>query len=828
MSYYAHYDEKRNIKQLLHRHLEAAAEHAEAQVPPNVRFNGIDSAAVKQIAHCLGCYHDLGKYSRYFQNYLLNGADSHLKNHAHISACFVYALLADRLELPQDKQKRIAAFIAYLCVRLHHRALTLDGLFPLADKEMWQSLNKIAQDLLSGAADILQDSGNFANTVTMAQFEKYLQTDLLPKDKKNFLYMPQYLTGGRADDDSLFFLTVYLFSLLIDSDKIDAAGVKTSGVKSIPPEHISNYLAEKQTEKSNPQLLQKREDARRTMLDVINSLDDKAVRSRRFFTLTAPTGIGKTLASLQCALLLQQKIKKAEGYTPRIIAAIPFINIIEQTKKEYLRIINDELRLIVHHRLGDITAHRQPGEETPLDQALLEVEAWEGDIILTTFVQLFQSIFTNKNRPLKKINKLAGSIVILDEAQAVPEKYMPLIGAVLQKISACWGTRFILMTATQPKILEFGTLLTGDTSPAKTAVSLLPDYPRYFAALNRTKFVPLLNEKLTTEKFISLFQQKWDGSSSALIVVNTIKRSIEVYQELTKKLRQSSCQVPVYYLSTNIVPLKRSAVIKEVKELLDGGRPVILVSTQTIEAGVDLDFDIAFRDFAPLDSLIQTAGRVNREGRKGKYLPVYIVQLESDNHYVYTLMHRKSTEDLLKQRQEILEPDYGKLAERYYTAALARGVSDISKELWQCVLRLNFAELNKFNLIENTGEAADVFVELDERASLLADTYEQLLQWNQNDIDNRLKQNLQKLGTASIPTAFNAFARKALLRLIAAKMNDYIIQVRISAIKTNRPPEFAARNNVQCAMYWIPPGQLQDYYCQETGFISKNGEAFMF
>lgn len=529
MSYFAHYDAEKNIRQLLRDHLEAVAKLAEAQVPPNVQFDYIDNLAIKEIVRALGCYHDLGKYTQYFQDYLLQGKNSHLKNHAHISACFTYAFLSEKLKhLPEGKQKRIVAFIAYLCIRLHHQSLSLEGLFPIRDIEMWDTLEKIAENLIANANEILKDSKNIFTSITPQQFKKYLQIDSLKKDKRNFIYMPEYFTSGRADDARWYFLVIYLFSLLIDCDKLDSGGVKSVHVKNISPDYVSKYLARKPVSKTNQSLVARREKARRTILNVIENLDDTAIKEYRFFTLTAPTGIGKTLASLQCALRLQERIKEVEGYLPRIIVAIPFINIIEQTKTEYLNVASDELRLVVHHRLGDFTAYRDAGEEVPLDKSLLEVESWEGDIILTTFVQFFQSIFTNKNRALKKINKLAGSIVILDEVQAVPEKYMPLIGAAMQKISVYWGTRFILMTATQPKILEFGNLLLNDPALHKPAIPLLPDYPSYFKELKRTKFIPLLNARMDTEQFISLFEQKWNGLTSALIVVNTIKRSIDI------------------------------------------------------------------------------------------------------------------------------------------------------------------------------------------------------------------------------------------------------------------------------------------------------------
>ena len=157
---------------------------------------------------------------------------------------------------------------------------------------------------------------------------------------------------------------------------------------------------------------------------------------------------------------MQKRIEEAEGFVPRIITAIPFINIIEQTRIDYEKILKQKASLIIHHSLSDFLKNYgnkgQSEEMVPLDKILLEIESWEGDVILTTFVQFFHSLITDSNRLLKKVNKLAGSIVILDEVQAIPVKYMPLIGALLIKLGDYYGTRFVLMTATQPKILEFG------------------------------------------------------------------------------------------------------------------------------------------------------------------------------------------------------------------------------------------------------------------------------------------------------------------------------------------------------------------------------------
>ncbi len=834
MEYLAHYDREKDEKHLLNEHVGAVALLSKKRIPDPVNFEDIDNSIIKELSYYLGLFHDLGKYTDYFQRYMKEGKESSLKNHAHISACFVYLYLSAKLNLGQE-EKTVLVFLAYLCVRRHHSSLSLRGLFPVS-YDIWPNLKLQGTHLKAKADEILNDL-KMKDDLDPKEFCKYLRTGNLEKDKLNFLYVPNCFASGRIKHHKWFFILVYLFSVLIDNDKLDAAHIDLKQVKTVPPDNVIKYLEHRKSNAGpgaeNLGMNTRREKARKTMLKVVDDLTDEEVKSTRLFTLTAPTGIGKTLSSLQCALRLQERIFQVENYTPRIITAIPFVNIIEQNRKVYEDVFGEQVKMIVHHRLSDFFGKADEGRDTtPVDKVLMETESWEGDVILTTFVQLFQSIFTGKNKPLKKYNKLAGSIIILDEAQALPEDYMPIIGAMLQMFSRYYGTRFILMTATQPKLLEFGDKLLAwgkvknDNCRAK---SLLPDYPRYFENLNRTKFIPMLEDKMDEDKFIGLFFEKWNPKKSVLVVVNTIKRSIDLYKRINKEIVKRGHQIPVYYLSTNLVPLDRRKIIRKVKKVLCSGKKVILVSTQTIEAGVDLDFDMAFRDFAPLDSLIQTAGRVNRSGGKTVYSPIYIVRLENDNHYIYNLTHRKTTQNFLARKDEILEHEYGQLADDYYDLALKRGISDKSKDLWkEGIVKLDFEFLQKFELIEKSLEVRDVFVEKDSYATKLADTYEELLKYGKGS-----KLNLRSVFPPNVVKQFakelNVHQRKILLKAVLAKMNDYIIQIRWNKLKRNLPVNFSARGGTMSDLLWVPPGELSRYYDDGvTGFIDELGEALMY
>lgn len=827
MEYYAHYDEKRNEKQLLKEHLDSVAILSMCQVPPCVNFDDIDNLMMKDIVYWMGYFHDIGKYSDYFQDYLIKNKNSKFKNHAHISACCNYNFLKNNLNQNnlENNSFKMLIFLSYLSDRFHHTSLRTKNLF---DRDMWKELKKLEEHFYNKGQDVFHDLG-IEEEIDFEHFLSWFDIKSLENNKKDMEYIPLMLNNRMISDTRWYFLLIYMFSILIDVDKLDSAYISPHKVKEISSDNVTKYLKSIRGENGKIDLIDKREKARIEMLGTINSLEDEDIKNIKFFILTAPTGIGKTLSSLQCALKLQERIQEVEEYTPRIITAIPFINIIEQNVGEYEKALANQAKIVVHHRLADFSSRIASYEETAIDKALLETESWDGDVILTTFVQLFHSLFTGHNKPLKKINKLAGSIVILDEVQAIPEDYMPLIGATLQMISKYYGTRFILMSATQPKLLEFGDMLLSENNIVmenSARKELLPNNEKYFEGLDRTKFIPMLDRRINTEEFIEMFFEKWEEIKSAVIVVNTISRSIEIYRKLKDELEQREYDTHIYYLSTNIIPKKRRDVIAEVKGMLDGNEPVILVSTQTIEAGVNLDFDMGFRDFAPLDSLIQTAGRINREGEKGENFPVYIVQLEKDNHYIYNLSHRQSTLDLLKGKEEIPEKEYRELIDQYYNLALKRDISDKSRFIWdEGIMKLDFDALDEFKLIDNIGEVFDVFVEMDEYASELANAYEALLKY-----ENQFEYDLVPvLGDdyKDVKGELGVFQRKAIIRTIMTKMNDYIIQIRVTKLIKNKPIEFKARGDVDSSLFWIPLNQKDQYYDEETGFIDESGKGFI-
>ncbi len=349
-------------------------------------------------------------------------------------------------------------------------------------------------------------------------------------------------------------------------------------------------------------------------------------------SLTAPTGSGKTLTALSCALRLRERVRKEESYLPRIVYALPFVNIIDQNSAVVEEVLKGHADynhspssyLLKHHHLAP-QAFREDQDVTN-DEALLLTESWESEIVVTTFVQLFESLVTNRNRRLKKLHNLAGAIVVLDEVQSIPYEQWRLVEYTLNTLTEQLGCTVLQMTATRPHILP-------------SARELLDHPEKHFEGLSRTTIIPRPDIR-TTEDLESFCEELIEDDSSLLVVLNTIGDAVNLYRRLRElpglipyrenMPRDGRGDRPLVHLSTNLTPWQRARRVRMLRRYMKlGGRPIV-ISTQVIEAGVDLDFDIVIRDRGPLDSIVQVAGRGNRAGRNETPRPVYIVYLERD------------------------------------------------------------------------------------------------------------------------------------------------------------------------------------------------------
>jgi len=683
-------------------------------------------------------FHDLGKYTNYFQNYLLgeSGYDEVLKRHARFGAYAIHTKFNNNLLL---------AYLAYYLVKNHHGNLHFphDDEFLISERlsnNLTDNFNSQLKTITPFISEISVDSA-------IENLEAYLK---VPNWKKIYRFLEDWTEDER--DIENYFLINYLFSLLIEADKLDASDTEVFSFSKIPPNAVDLFLSKKPSQSEQNKLRNK------VRKEVIEKLNEPDILDYRLFLLAAPTGIGKTLTALDFALKLRDKL----SYEAQIITGLPFINIIEQTICEYEKVLSPHnIKVLGHYQFADVLGREKNNKkngkkENGYNQRRMELNTWQGDVVVTSFVQLLETMISNKNRLLLKFNHLAGSIIIMDEVQSLRLEQVPLIGAVLYFFSKHLNTRFILMTATKPLIFELADseiLSKKYNIQSSESVKHLLDKPEcIFNKFHRTKIVSLIDEKIKkSEEFLSVFKEYLKPNKSCLIVCNTVNRSIEIFNVVKGILNDGKNVRPVFYLSTNIVPASRLGIIEAIKDCLTNKEYPILVATQVVEAGVDLDFDMGFRDLAPIDSIVQVAGRINRENScDRKYSPLYIIDF-GDCEKIYGAITRSQAKLALEEK-EILEPDYFKLVEKYFLNISIKNSYSFSRKLFEGMKRLqyegekneDFIPVNHFKIINESGNTVAVFVELNNEAKCAKESFLARFNSKTREEKNLLKEKFEK------------------------------------------------------------------------------------
>lgn len=326
------------------------------------------------------------------------------------------------------------------------------------------------------------------------------------------------------------------------------------------------------------------------------------------FTLTVPTGGGKTLSSM--AFALQHAAKHG---LDRVIYVIPYTSIIEQNAKVFRDIFGDEA-VLEHHGNVDY--------ETGNLQMRLLTENWDAPIVVTTSVQFFESLHANRASACRKLHNLAHSVVILDEAQSLPIDLLRPCLRSLDELVRHYGTSVVLCTATQPAVLAGQLAKGGLTGGPAGCREIIPADRRLHDRLRRVT-AERIPGRISDADLLELIAEH----SSALAIVNTRRHARELFESARSRFPER----PVFHLSAQMCPQHRAEILARVKGLLQFGKPCLLVSTQLIEAGVDIDFPCVFRKMAGADSLAQAAGRCNREGRSPKPGRVFFFESSEDH-----------------------------------------------------------------------------------------------------------------------------------------------------------------------------------------------------
>ena len=325
---------------------------------------------------------------------------------------------------------------------------------------------------------------------------------------------------------------------------------------------------------------------------VLNLCREAANLPPGFFSLNVPTGGGKTLSSL--AFALDHALKSGHNLR-RVVMAIPFTSIIEQTADVYRKALGPlAARALVEHH-----TNLQPRHDTRANQ--FGVENWDAPIVVTTNVQLLESLFAYRTTPCRKLHNLARSVIVFDEAQTIPVELLKPTLAALKELVLNYGCSIVLCTATQPALERRSDFELG----VENVRPIIPDAVPLFQALRRVEVRHL--GKQTDDQLSSLLLQE----QSALCIVNTRGHASRLYDKIAAGSDAAEC----FHLSTWMCGEHRRHVLQKVRDRLKEGKPCRVVSTQLVEAGVDLDFPAVYRAEAGFDSIAQAAGRCNREGK---------------------------------------------------------------------------------------------------------------------------------------------------------------------------------------------------------------------
>ena len=499
-------------------------------------------------------YHDIAKLKNNFQIYIRDTSNDKLdKNHSLLSAYFF---------LLNSKFDEIPTLFGFLAIVSHHGDVV--NLMTLAREanKFFKNQKELEQwdEVANAAKNIKIYSGlSTKKDEFLDRAEKLRQYLILSQYRRKFTY-----------EDFINFKSLY--SNLIYSDKFEAIfSIPKQESKDIPIDVLESDIQNLPPNK-------KRDVFRKF---VLNNFDE----NYKLFTLTAPTGYGKTLTALNFAL----KFNKS-----RIIYALPFTSIIDQTYDIVAKIYKNSDILVskAHHKTT--IGEENLTQEDRYSKIKFLMESFSGEINVTTLYQLIFALFGNKNKDNVKFNQLKNSVVIIDEAQAIPYNFRKDFILLCEIISQRLGTIFIFMSATMPVI----------KSEKFKEISNLD----YFSKQDRyvIKWLDIGGEDELLEKICEAASDK-----NTLVVVNTIKKAQELFAKLRDKFNCFCLNGYMYddhkRATTNAV---RCAIDKNKVDPL--ASKILLISTQSIEAGVDLDFDIGFREVSPISSIIQTAGRVNR------------------------------------------------------------------------------------------------------------------------------------------------------------------------------------------------------------------------
>ncbi|WP_018276371.1 CRISPR-associated helicase/endonuclease Cas3 [Teredinibacter turnerae] len=587
-------------RQLLQTHLSEVGELAASFA---------EKVGLAEAGRLLGLLHDFGKYSNSFQAYI-KSANADLDrddadfvdpvamkgkiDHSTAGTQFIWKLLLERY--PAVGNVHCVAQILAICIASHH-----GGLINFLDQSGDNRFNiRLAKaDDLTHYTECLENCGD--------AFREDIQSQVSDEFLRSSIRTLKSMYPANAKQTIAFFnlgfCTRFLFSCLVDADRINSIEFDNPKAKALrlkrkkqfswdtAIERLEAYLSELGTTKCIDRT------RARISLDCLN----KAASPTGLFKLSVPTGGGKTLASLRFALQ-HAKLNNLD----RVIYIIPYTSIIEQNAhvaREVLEHAGDEFSWVLEHH-SNLEPELQTWESKLLSQN------WDAPVVFTTMVQFLEALFGGGTRGARRIHQLARSVLIFDEIQTLPVRCMHLFCNAINFLTQSANTTAVMCTATQPLLDRLSKPELGQLEFSPGA-ELVEDPTALFASLNRVSVKNRCKQPGWTEsEIVELVLDTYKKNTTCLVIVNTKAWAKRLFERCGEFLPADN----MYHLSTNLCAAHREDIFKEVRMRLEAKRPTLCISTQLIEAGVDISFASVVRFLAGLDSIAQAAGRCNRNG----------------------------------------------------------------------------------------------------------------------------------------------------------------------------------------------------------------------
>ncbi|RNI36712.1 CRISPR-associated helicase Cas3' [Hanamia caeni] len=753
---------------------------------------------VSKLAELAAIFHDLGKINPFFQD-RLNQRNNGYSHHAYLSAFAFYAAFRCNKNNFDWLKKWLGVqilteneLIALLIIIAKHHG-HLPDFIPKANletepyilnkdeiKELYTFLSKKANGLPSE-----EYTKRFEDFKQITSFKQLLNDD---KVQNHFLDKIIFNPKHTKEYLDFFLNTQFAFASLIQADKADAMNAKTidedkNKIESfckIYPETLKKYISKFQP---NSELNKLRTEIREESIKNIQGLLQK---DKRVFELTAPTGSGKTIMLLSLA---SEIIQTKANY--RIMYALPFLSITEQVEKEVLDIFKEYRQENYIQRIDSKSGNQlfdkiqelldaNPSSENikELDFLAFQEQVFAYPFVITTFVRFFETLLSNHNATLLKLPNFSKSIFLLDEIQSLPPRLYTFFVAYLTKFCEKFDCYAIISTATQPNF---------ELPQEDKIKNFFPDYEKPASLLEHQKYFESnvfnryqidywkepINIQQLTEKIIA-------ENNSVLVILNTIDDSKDLFKDLSECFTANE----LYLLNTHFTPNDRKKKLEIIKERLEKNQKTILISTQLIEAGVDIDFPVLYRDFALVSSIVQSAGRCNRNGRLENIGKVVLFNLVKDGKSRANLIYGSGKDkDILtftknalgletafeeKELLRVQKAFFDKIATELHFAKHSQKAFNLELDFLEDIKECAYAKIGKFQLIDEQtyGEQRQYYVPI-----------------NKDDINFETLLDLNMEVQSKIQSQQKDWAAIKILNLkmqtLLKKMSNHIVSVRL-------------------------------------------------